>query len=193
MLSNVTVTVNYLFAELDDFEQNCLLEHNLYRRQHRVRPLKWSDGLAADAKEWAKHMASVNCLERCEEKAVGQNLVSVHEKDLTGSEVVEMWYKEATDYNFEVPAYNAKCGNFTQVVWASSREFGAAKCVADDGTQYVAALYKPAGNIVGEFKDNVKAPRDSSGRLKRRRSSARRRSRSGLPPITPAERGSENE
>ncbi|XP_020612383.1 titin-like isoform X4 [Orbicella faveolata] len=174
--------------ELDDFEQNCLLEHNLYRRQHRVKPLKWSDELAADAKEWAERMASVNCLERCDGKAVGQNLLSVHGKDLNGSEVVEMWYKEATDYNFEVPAYNAKCGNFTQVVWASSRELGVAKCVADDGTQYVAALYKPAGNIVGEFKDNVKAPRDSSGRLKRRRSSARRRSRSGLPPVTPAER-----
>ena len=119
--------------------------------------------------------------------------MSVHGKDLNGSEAVEMWYKEATDYNFEVPAYNAKCGNFTQVVWASSRELGVAKCVADDGTQYVAALYKPTGNIVGEFKDNVKAPKDSSGRLKRRRSSARRRSRSGLPPVTPAERGSDNE
>lgn len=176
--------------ELDDFEENCLLEHNLYRRQHRAKPLKWSEELAAAAKEWVEHMASVNRLERCEGKEVGQNLASVQRKELNGTEVVEMWYKEATDYNFEVPAFNAKCGNFTQVVWASSREFGVAKCLSDDGTQYVAAFYKPAGNIVGEFKDNVKPLRDSSDRLKRRRSSARRRSRSGVPPETPAERGS---
>lgn len=169
------------------------MQHNLYRRQHRAKPLKWSDELAAGAKEWAEHLALVNSLERCERKEVGQNLASVQGKELSGSEVVDIWYKEATDYNFEVPAFNAKCGNFTQVVWTSSREFGVGKSVADDGTQYVVSWYKPTGNIVGEFKDNVKPPRDSSSRLRRRRSSARRRSQSGIPPSTPAERGSDHE
>lgn len=173
---------------LDDFEEDCFLQHNLYRRQHRCKPLKWSDELAAGAKEWAEYLASVNSLERCEGKEFGQNLAIAQGIYLSGSEVVDIWYKESTDYNFDVPAFNAKCGNFTQVVWTSSREFGAGKAVADDGTQFVVAWYKPSGNIVGEFRDNVKPPKDSSSRVRRRRSSARRRSQSGIPPVTPAER-----
>lgn len=38
--------------------------------------------------------------------------MSVYGKDLNGFEVVEMWYKEVMDYNFEVLVYNVKCGNF---------------------------------------------------------------------------------
>lgn len=182
----------FRFTGLDSFEQDCLLQHNLYRRQHRVKPLKWSEELAEGARRWAEHLASVNSLETFEGKEVGENLTSVHGNVLNGSEAADSWYKEATDYNFEDPAFNAKCGRFTQVVWASSREFGVAKCVADDGTQYVVARYKPAGNIVGEFKENVKPPRDPSSRLKRRRSSARRRSRSEVP-STPAEKGKYND
>ena len=161
----------------------------MYRRQHRTRPLVWSDELALGAKEWAEHLACANSLEHTEVKGVGENLASVQGKELTGSEIAEMWYREATDYNFEVPAFNAKCGNFTNVVWASSREFGVAKSLSDDGTHYVVARYKPMGNVVGEFKENVKPPREASSRLKRRRSSARRRARAGVPPFTPAERG----
>ena len=172
-------------AGLDSFEQECLLQHNLYRRQHKVKPLKWSEELAEGAKKWAEHLASMKSLESFEGKEVGENITSMQGKELNGCETADLWYKEAMDYNFEDPAFNAKCGRFTQVVWASSREFGVAKCIAEDGTEYIVARYKPAGNILGEFKDNVKPPRDT---LKRRRSSVRRRSKSGAH-LTPAEKG----
>ncbi|XP_029197814.2 titin-like isoform X4 [Acropora millepora] len=169
---------------LDSFEQDCLLQHNLYRRQHRVKPLKWSEEQAEGAKRWAEHLASINSLESFDCKDVGENIMSLQGKQLSGSETADLWYKEAVDFNFEDPAFNAKCGRFSQVVWASSREFGVAKCVAEDGTEYVVARYKPAGNILGEFKENIKPVRDT---LRRRRSSARRRSNSGAP-LTPAEK-----
>lgn len=111
--------------------------------------------------------------------------MSMQGKQLSGSETADLWYKEAVDFNFEDPAFNAKCGRFSQVVWASSREFGVARCVAEDGTEYIVARYKPAGNILGEFKENIKPLRDT---LRRRRSSARRRSNSGAP-LTLAEKG----
>lgn len=164
------------------------MQHNLYRRQHRVKPLKWSEELAEGAKRWAEHLASVNSPESFDGKDVGENLTSVQGHALNGSETADLWYKEATDYNFEDPAFNAKCGRFTQVIWASSREFGVAKCASDDGTEYIVARYKPAGNILGEFKENVKPPRDPPSRLKRRRSSVRRHSKSGAP-STPAQKG----
>ncbi|KAK2566988.1 Golgi-associated plant pathogenesis-related protein 1 [Acropora cervicornis] len=170
---------------LDSFEQDCLLQHNLYRRQHRVKPLKWSEEQAEGAKRWAEHLASINSLESFDGKDVGENIMSMQGKQLSGSETADLWYKEAVDFNFEDPAFNAKCGRFSQVVWASSREFGVARCVAEDGTEYIVARYKPAGNILGEFKENIKPVRDT---LRRRRSSARRRSNSGAP-LTPAEKG----
>ncbi|XP_068729496.1 titin-like isoform X1 [Montipora capricornis] len=181
---SVSSTTSLDLEGLDSFEQECLLQHNLYRRQHKVKPLKWSEELAEGAKKWAEHLASMKSLESFEGKEVGENITSMQGKELNGCETADLWYKEAMDYNFEDPAFNAKCGRFTQVVWASSREFGVAKCIAEDGTEYIVARYKPAGNILGEFKDNVKPPRDT---LKRRRSSVRRRSKSGAH-LTPAEK-----
>ena len=150
-----------------------------------MKPLKWSEEQAEGAKRWAEHLASINSLESFDGKDVGENIMSLQGKQLSGSETADLWYKEAVDFNFEDPAFNAKCGRFSQVVWASSREFGVARCLAEDGTEYIVARYKPAGNILGEFKENIKPVRDT---LRRRRSSARRRSNSGAP-LTPAEKG----
>lgn len=76
--------------------------------------------------------------------------------DLPGRRAAEMWYEEIKDYRFAKPSFNSKTGHFTQVVWIGSREFGVAKATAKNGAQYVVARYFPAGNVVGQFPENVK-------------------------------------
>lgn len=76
-----------------------------------------------------------------------------------------MWYDEIKDYNFDNPGNFGGTGHFTQVVWAGSSEMGVAKAGEGDGTQYVVARYSPAGNVMGQFKENVhpkgtKAPKE---------------------------------
>ena len=84
---------------------------------------------------------------------------NVSGKELTGSGATKMWYDEIKDYDFNQPAkYNSKCGHFTQVIWAASKELGGGIAKTKDGKYFVVARYSPAGNLLSAFKDNIKAP-----------------------------------
>jgi hypothetical protein len=48
-------------------------------------------------------------------------------------------------------------GHFTQVVWRASRRLGVGRAVAGDGAVYVVANYDPAGNMIGQYANNVVA------------------------------------
>ncbi|KAH9361703.1 hypothetical protein HPB48_005144 [Haemaphysalis longicornis] len=46
-------------------------------------------------------------------------------------------------------------GHFSQMVWRSSSTFGVGKARTRSGKIIVVAMYKPAGNVLGEFQNNV--------------------------------------
>lgn len=46
-------------------------------------------------------------------------------------------------------------GHFSQVVWKASAELGIGKAKDSKGRIYVVANYKPAGNFIGQFAQNV--------------------------------------
>lgn len=136
----------------------------------------WSEELCNAAGAWAEHLAATNTLEHSSDKDHGENLASAKGYELRGDKVAEMWYDEVKDYNFEIPAFNAKCGHFTQMIWRETKQLGVAKCTAADGTQYVVARYYPPGNVLGEFKTSIRRARGQRSSVrKRRRSSARRK------------------
>lgn len=160
---------------MDEFQIDCIRQHNIYRHRHRACRLLWSEDLAAGAAEWADHLAATKTLEHSPQKECGENLACAKGYDLRGDKVADMWYEEIKDYNFETPAFNAKCGHFTQTIWRGTKEFGVAKSIADDGSQYVVARYNPPGNVLGEFKDSIRRSRGQKTSVrKRRRSSSRR-------------------
>ena len=51
-------------------------------------------------------------------------------------------------------------GHFTQVVWKSSREAGFGKAKTKDGKCFVVGSYRPAGNLIGSFVENVPQRKD---------------------------------
>ena len=54
---------------------------------------------------------------------------------------------------------NLFLGHFTQVVWKTSKKLGIAKARSPkSGKTIVVANYEPAGNWVGQYKENVLAP-----------------------------------
>lgn len=80
-------------------------------------------------------------------------------KELTGDGAVMMWYNEIDDYKFTPkPAHNPNCGHFTQVVWKTTKEIGAGRAKAKNGTVFVVCRYKPAGNMLSDFPNNINAP-----------------------------------
>lgn len=69
----------------------------------------------------------------------------------------KMWYDEVKDYNYGNPVFAANTGHFTQVVWKASAKLGFAQETLNGFTVAV-GLYEPAGNMQGDFKDNVLQP-----------------------------------
>jgi len=50
---------------------------------------------------------------------------------------------------------NYFAGNFTQLIWISSKRLGISVARAASGKFYVVANYDPPGNILGQFDRNV--------------------------------------
>ena len=51
-------------------------------------------------------------------------------------------------------------GHFTQVVWKNSKNLGIAKARSSSGKIIVVANYEPAGNFIGQYVQNVPAPKN---------------------------------
>ena len=164
---------NYL---LPGFQRACLEAHNDHRFFHRSPPLKWSAELTRDAQDWANYLAATNLFEHdptARPKDQGENLyyITPYPKRLcdlgeTGQdclscgEIVKAWYDEELDYDYvtgraKVPF--APILHFTQIVWKASKKLGMATAVASDRLVAV-ARYEPAGNIGGQFQENVLVP-----------------------------------
>ena len=98
----------------DEFEQDCLDAHNIYRNKHGVPPLLWSQKLKEDAQRWANHLANMgDQLQHDGSKPVneGENLAhfsppseKCYGKKGPGCvqcrEIVKDWYDEEADYDF---------------------------------------------------------------------------------------------
>ena len=74
--------------------------------------------------------------------------------ELTGKQVTDQWYEEASDYDYNLDFQSGK-GHFAQIVWKNSREVGFGRAQSKDGKWYAVANYYPAGNYIGHFRENV--------------------------------------
>ena len=127
--------------------------------------------MANTAQLWAQHLAETGGLEHSSSDIYGENLI--YSSDiLTGYDLTQLWYYEIKYYSFVNPGFSTQTGNFTQLVWANSREMGVGKATSSDGTTYYVARYSPPGNILGAFDTNVKHPRENilDGRPRRKKS-----------------------
>ncbi|KXJ05531.1 Golgi-associated plant pathogenesis-related protein 1, partial [Exaiptasia diaphana] len=74
--------------------------------------------------------------------------------EVTGDDATDSWYSEVKKYDFKKSGFQSGSGHFTQVVWKDSKEFAIAK--AGKGSKvFVVARYRPAGNFLSAFNNNV--------------------------------------
>ncbi|XP_002733051.1 uncharacterized protein LOC100371303 [Saccoglossus kowalevskii] len=142
---------------MNEFEKEALETHNRYRRRHGVPELKYSQIIAADAQKWAEELAKLGTLEHSDKTEYGENCASGSgsgDYDMSGKDVSIMWYKDYKKYDFDNPVWGAG-GHFTQMVWKSSTEFGIGKTKNADGKIFIVGHYLPAGNIKGQYENNV--------------------------------------
>ncbi|XP_065200511.1 uncharacterized protein LOC135831740 [Planococcus citri] len=150
----------------NEFIQEALLWHNIYRRHHNSPPLKISAQLCGKAQAWANHLAHTNTFLYENDKSVGQNiycrLTSDAQIEVPAQEIVSFWYSCYKNYTYnkepDTLHININAGNFTQLVWRSTRYFGIGRARSRAGKFLVVANYQPVGNIGGLFKENVLPP-----------------------------------
>ncbi|XP_034152939.1 uncharacterized protein LOC105021790 isoform X1 [Esox lucius] len=147
-------------SELDTFVRDLLTSLNQYRSQHGAGRLELSSALTREAQEWADHLISINRLMNSN-RGHGENILCLSGSSKTaptGSHVAESWYKEIENYDFSSPGFKNGAGNFTQMVWKSSKQVGLGLATNGLGKFIAVAFFDPAGNInnTGYFHDNVK-------------------------------------
>lgn len=76
---------------------------------------------------------------------------------------IKLFYDEIRYYDWNNPGFSMETGHFTQVVWKASTEIGVGIAIYPD-SQYghrsvVAINYRPPGNYLGQFEQNVLPPR----------------------------------
>ncbi|VDK85243.1 unnamed protein product [Dibothriocephalus latus] len=155
-------------SENEDFNDECLREHNRIRKNHSVKPLRHSHALDRTAQEWAENLLKKEVVTNSPLSSRGELGESISKRTSTseavdisadpfvaGTEVVAQWYNDINSYNFQTGAGAA--GNFTQMVWSRTREVGFGKASAR-GQCVVVAHYRPPGNIRGRYLENVFPP-----------------------------------
>jgi hypothetical protein len=154
-------------AEIEQWLQ----AHNQLRSLHGVPPVTWSATLAESAQAWADTCPGEHSCSKEKEPCPGENMhwatgsiadsvYCVEYENVIECIVKGGWYVEQEaeyDYNNPEVEYNLDSLHFTQVVWKSTAEIGCGYRTDCGGDwPYVSVCqYNPAGNVVGEFADNV--------------------------------------
>ncbi|KAI8094878.1 CAP domain-containing protein [Gilbertella persicaria] len=132
--------------------QGILRIHNKHRSKHHAPALKWDKSLAAYAQKWSNR-----CVFEHSHGDYGENLALGFN---SWSDVIDAWYEEVKDYNYNQPGFSEKTGHFTQLVWKSTTKIGCGvRSCSDIGGKLWTCSYKGYGNIIGNhnfyFKKNV--------------------------------------
>ena len=143
--------------ELANFRKVALIKHNELRGKHGSPELKLNKTLNMMAQEYAEKLfvcKGNNIFPKniYNNTIIGENILLC--KTLTPEEICEKWYNEKNKYDFNLNKYQKDSGHFSQLIWKDSKEIGFG-FKSDSEICCAVAYYYPAGNILGEFSQNI--------------------------------------
>src|SRR5215831_17497903 len=103
--------------DLADFRAAALKQHNIYRAKHGVPPVVLSSQLNDVAQYYAEQLARTNRLGHSGNTRFGENLYAFGSSGQAlprPETVVDRWYSEIQNYNFDKPGFHTGTAHFTQ-------------------------------------------------------------------------------
>lgn len=128
-----------------------LAHHNKVRADVGVGPLRWDDGLAAYAQQWADHLAANGCrMKHRQPNVYGENLYQGTAGHYTAVDAAKGWESEKRLYRGGAITKGnyGPIGHYTQMVWRGTAKVGCGEAICN-GTLLVACNYDPPGNYLG--------------------------------------------
>lgn len=152
-------------AATNAFQYEALRAHNKYRARHGACPLKLGKNASKIAQKHAEYLVGSkgSQLIHSGTKGYGENLTGAPNawaqgEKASGNYAVDGWYKEIYDYkkhSFTQDSGKAT-GHYSQLVWKGSKWLGIGVAETSPGqNRVVVASYYPAGNVTGQFPQNV--------------------------------------
>lgn len=140
-------------SRMKSVDQKAILAyHNKVRADVGVGPLRWDDGLATYAQQWADHLATTTCrMKHRQPNIYGENLFQGTAGHYTAVDAAKGWESEKQIYRGDVITEKnyAPIGHYTQMVWRTTTQVGCGEALCD-GTLLVACNYDPPGNYLGQ-------------------------------------------
>ena len=150
-----------------EYVEQAVDAHNQLRAKHGVEPLTVASDLCALAQTWADYLLESNTTGHSpndHRSGAGENIAEMQGSspnlDYEAKDVTKSWYSEIDVYQSyfgkEPPSMGSgpAYGHFTQVVWKNTKEMGIGKAKGN-GRVVVVANYRPAGNFIGSYSENV--------------------------------------
>jgi pathogenesis-related protein 1 len=165
ILTVPSLVVQLSHAQPNQDMLNVLDIHNRERALVNALPLTWSNSLAAEAQNWANHLATLGivcgrdgCQPPAPHGAANENIAVgyVYPADIprtSPAEYAQKWADEKVNYNAGQRT-GIGIGHYTAMVWKDTREVGCgffAGAVPDEqgrggGTDFLVCRYNPPGN-----------------------------------------------
>lgn len=114
-----------------------------------------------DAKHWAETLARDDRFTYRQNSKYGENLYCLWSSDRNAKanpkDVCRSWYDESKQFSFNVEPRGGllRGGQFSQMIWKSTKEIGVGMAKTRSGKVIVVATYYPRGNIIGQYLANV--------------------------------------
>lgn len=150
------------FNIIETMRESALRYHNELRSIHSANFLFRNEELEALAQSWAETLASNETIRNSvmvwKGMPVGENIGFTEGERYDANKIVESWYDQRMNYNYSINNLQYACAEFSQLVWTKSHQFGLGVAQSSSGKIYIVANYFPAGNIIGEYLENVRPP-----------------------------------
>ena len=143
---------------INDYRSKALNKHNELRNKHGSPNLKMNEDLNKMAQEYASKILQLEGKTSFpsniyNDSTLGENIFISIKANV--EEMCQNWYEENKYYNFDMNKFQRGTSHFTQLIWKETKEVGFGFAFSKENKFCGVALYYPAGNILGEFSNNV--------------------------------------